>query len=94
MPKKLCRTRLDIVSIRPERLHSITDQDAINEGIEKHIPVPGDGCTIYKCYADRSKYAQFYMNPVNSYMSLWIKLNGLDSWLLNPWVWRIEYKIL
>ena len=35
MTKAVCRTFLEITNIRVERLQDITEQDAINEGVEK-----------------------------------------------------------
>ena len=32
--------------------------------------------------------------PRISFMSLWSKINGIDSWIANPWVWVYEFKIL
>jgi hypothetical protein len=30
--------------------------------------------------------------PVVAYADLWDSINGRDAWLLNPWVWVIEFK--
>lgn len=88
MPRAACRTRLEILNICPEKLHNISPEDAINEGIIK------DGESSYKDYLPGDELPFSSLNPVQSYSSLWIKINGLESWNLNPWVWRIEYKIL
>ena len=31
-------------------------------------------------------------NPTIAFQALWQSINGPDSWELNPWVWRIEFK--
>jgi len=89
MPKAACRLRLQIKSISVERLHDITEEDAVREGIElcgTFSEVPqwkdylNDGCTTGW--------------PCNSFVSLWISINGKESWNANPWVWRIEFEKL
>lgn len=87
MPRALSRITLEIESVRVERLHDITAKDILAEGavLRPHevdglgkCPVSAfDGC----CYPDlRSVWA-----------SGWAKINGVDSWKANPWVWVIEF---
>ena len=95
MPKKRARIFLEVTNVRVERLKDISEEDAISEGIDKK----GD---LYFNYVESEGYFKnsfqkeyFYKEiPKVSFMSLWSKINGIDSWIANPWVWVYEFKIL
>lgn len=90
MPKEACRLKLEILSIRVERLHDITEEECFREGID----------------ADNEDYqaAEHYQiggSPIQggspakfAFIALWQRINGQESWNSNPWVWRIEFKKL
>lgn len=83
MPYRYVRTKLEIVSIRVERLHDITYQDAVREGVQfrqfELFGLDGNG---------RDSLARL------KFSILWTSINGQESWDSNPWVWRIEFKKL
>lgn len=86
MPKQACRLFLEITDIRPERLQEITEEDAKEEGI------------FYSAH-DNSYYGQKGNAntwgsdfPKIAFLKLWDFVNGKDANLLNPWVWRIQFK--
>lgn len=82
MKKEYARIFLEVTNVRCERLHDITATDAINEGIDwKGI--------FYKDYFDDT---YFYSIPEFSFNSLWVKINGQDSFNSNPWVFVYEFK--
>lgn len=86
MPKQACRLFLEVTEITVERLNDISESDAINEGIE----VLGyDEGTVYKDYINLHSETK---DPVLSYCTLWQKINGINSWNDNPWVWVIKFK--
>lgn len=96
MPREACRLKLEVVSIRPERLHDITEEDAIREGIEPlnessaQLAVHGQ---LYKYYTEhREGIFGTGLRPIESYMTLWESINGKESLDDNPWCWRIEFK--
>lgn len=95
MPAIVCRHFLEIVDIRPERLQSITNDDAIAEGIEplamSSMQIASYG-QLYRNYNEKAQILNEGVKPVSSFRTLWVSINGQDSWNLNPWVWRIEYK--
>ena len=32
--------------------------------------------------------------PVVAFADLWDSINGQDAWLVNPWVWVVEFKVI
>ena len=88
MPKAAARIWLEIVSVRVERLHDISEQDAVCEGVER---IADYGTTGYKLYTDPDK-AYSDIDAKWSFESLWESINGKDSLEANPWVWVIEFK--
>lgn len=96
MPKWAARIWEEVVSVRVERLQDITEEDAIAEGIEPDVTglsLTEDGREVMNYY-NYAKEGYRYVPPIESYKSLWESINGPGSWDLNPWVWRIETKIL
>jgi hypothetical protein len=86
MPKQACRLFLEVTEITVEQLNNISESDAINEGIE----VLGyDEGTVYKDYINLHSETN---DPILSYHTLWQKINGINSWNKNPWVWVIKFK--
>ncbi len=87
MPREASRILLEITDVRVERLNDISEADAIAEGIEQTEDWGGN----WKWYQD-------YLSEPNqlqareSYASLWKKINGLDSWNKNPWVWVVCFR--
>ena len=94
MPKEAARIFLEVTNVRVERLQDISEEDAIAEGIDKK----GD---LYFNYFESKllgiglQKEYFYKEiPKVSFMSLWSKINGEDSWNANPWVWVYEFKVV
>jgi hypothetical protein len=96
MPKAAARIWLEITNLRVERLQDITQSDAKSEGIKSCI-MPGHNAftkswTQYYDY-NSNKFHQFAQNyPIQSFQSLWLSINGEESWNANPWVWVVEFK--
>lgn len=98
MPRKYSRILLEITGIRVERLHSISKEDAIAEGIGFDVI---DQAIFFKNYMSKSHFADDdFCNlddtnaPKKSYFSLWESINGRESLDANPWVWVIEFKVV
>lgn len=96
MPKTACRLFLKITNLKLERLHDITEADAIAEGVYYE-----DFWEMYNCYECDDKGHKggnnlcidgFYRTAIESFRSLWRKINGEESLKSNPYVWVIEFK--
>lgn len=84
MPRWACRLRLEIVSIRPERIQSITGADVLREGIGQ--PWNGRGVE-----AAGGMTAKIDGELRAIFARLWGAMHG-DSWARNEWVWRVAFR--
>lgn len=88
MPRHISRLTLKITGIRVEKLHSISERDAIAEGLintcDHTFPkwTAGDG------------FPEHFEFPIGAYKDLWQSINGDGSWDLNPWVWVLEFEVI
>lgn len=89
MPKEACRIFLQIKDIRIERLNDIKEKDAISEGIKMTWISDNPRQCKFKNYLNNGSGSTY---PVESFRSLWHKINGPTSWVKNPWVWVIEFE--
>jgi hypothetical protein len=88
MPRWASRITLDVVSVRVERLHDITDAEAVAEGVRCWAcngPVDGTSENDCDCFHTRSMAR-------DSFSSAWSAIYGARSWDSNPWVWRVEFR--
>lgn len=93
MPREASRICLEITGIRVERLHDISEADAVAEGIEVIDNMVGV-VPVYRNYLvevkDTKKPVVGLMDATASFMSLWGSIHGTPTG--NPWVWVIEFK--
>jgi hypothetical protein len=83
MPRKACRLRLEVVSVRIERLQVITEDDALAEGaLAERQRAEAEGRTTT---AD-------IPSALRAFKRLWESINGTESWAANPWVWVVEFR--
>jgi len=91
MPMSLSRIMLEVVSVKVERLHSITEDDAKAEGV-------GGKDTIHvheKAIKTYRKAFEIYWN--NDYRGgNWNNKvhQGPYRWPENPWTWRLDFKMV
>jgi hypothetical protein len=91
MPKEAARIWLRITDVRVERLHEITEDDAVKEGVMSLKPTELMKNTQLCCHSD---FTEYWTRPLNRWKSLWQSINGTDSWSANPWVWVIEFEVV
>jgi hypothetical protein len=100
MPKFACRLWLEITDIKAERLHDITEEEAIAEGVQVINCFDLGSQSQVVRYRDYSKdwqdhpKAKLYRTALHSFRSLWTKINGAVSWSENPFVWVISFKVI
>lgn len=78
MPRWASRITLTVTDVRIERLISISDSDAFDEGIPTEAPIAGTEMDIDGFWwpgAGRARYRK-----------VWESINGPGSWDANPWV--------
>ncbi|MBB2698909.1 UNVERIFIED_ORG: hypothetical protein GGI66_003586 [Rhizobium esperanzae] len=85
LPRWASRITLTVTGIRIERLQDISEADAIAEGIERHKSGWMPYATAFY-EADGVTPANYHGDPRESFRSLWIMINGIESWKANPWV--------
>ena len=106
MPKVAARIWLQIEEVKVERLQHISEEDIISEGVR--IPVSEDNKVIYQlgvthsalsflpdgCFADGMPTPTQKQVLTAFFTELWVKINGIESWHENPWVWVVKFKVL
>lgn len=94
MPKWACRLFLKVKDIRVERLQDVSKKAAKAEGVKSVS-------RFYECYlcnnnghvgATAMCEDGFFTSATDSFRTLWMSINGQQSWFANPWVWVIEFE--
>lgn len=90
MPRKACRTTLEVVSVRVERVEDISEADAIAEGVGEIDCGECDGTGRYPdveqcpfCFGGKSSRQAF--------LRLFYDLNQRAPRGTNPWVWVVSF---
>lgn len=82
-PQCLCNIRLRLVSVEAERLHSVTQQQAMAEGIYR-----ADGGWTWPTSG------KFYDTAEAAFFGLWFSVYDWKATARSPWVWVLEFKVL
>jgi hypothetical protein len=84
LPKALARTFLKVTAVKAERLNDISEADAIAEGVEF---IEGTGWKDYVGY-----YTNSWVSAKASFSTLWVFINGHESWNKNPYVFAYTFE--
>jgi hypothetical protein len=85
MPRWASRITLEITNVRVERLHDISESEALAEGIENFPYQMPESINLVKDSMVIDRFAR-----------LWDSINAKRGfgWEVNPWVWVIEFKVV
>ena len=79
MPRWASRLTLIVEAVKVERLHDISEVDAIAEG----------------CIPDNANLNPNYIGPARSiFEQLWNSINGTGAWDANPWVVAVSFRVV
>jgi hypothetical protein len=89
MPRWASRITLEVKRVRAQRVHDITEEDCLAEGIGKTECAGG---TFFLGAPQRIKgTTNIFPCAKDAYQDLWTHINGVDSWVANPWVWIYDF---
>lgn len=82
MPRWASRLTLEVTGVRVEQVQSISEDDALAEGVEAWA----------KAYCSRNPEDQ--LDPVEYFGLLWNSINQAKGygWENDPWVWVVEFR--
>jgi len=89
MPYAACRIFLEITNIRVEKLQSINNKDAQEEGASDVLTLNDLALLKGMNWVIPRPFLEYQFG----FLALWSRINGVKSWLDNPYVWVIEFKI-
>ena len=87
LPRTLCRIFLQVIGVRAQRLHEVTPEEALREGLVQHPPPESMDPAMLSAY----QQAAITALPIR-----WDEKNKSRPWASNPWVWvyglrRVSY---
>ena len=96
MPKTAARIFLKITGIKVERLHHISEEDSKAEGVTFDNLFEQYECASCTGKGHSGAYHMcddgYYDTAVDAFKSLWVEINGRQSWDANPWIWAISFE--
>ena len=90
MPAKYARYFIEITTVRCERLHDISDEDCVSEGI---CPIWNLSRTFIIGCSNKSDVV-IYNSIKEAYAALINKINGKGTFDKNPYVWVYDFKLV
>lgn len=95
MPKGACRIFLEVTDVWVERLHDISEADAVAEGIQSITAHNAPNRILgWHNYTIKPEHGfNTFFEASKSFFSLWESINGQESLESNPWVWVYEFQL-
>lgn len=87
MPRWAARIFLRVEEVRCERLQSISEEDAVAEGVER-VGLPGDTRPLWRVGHE------LHESAVGAFSAVWEALHGPGAWDANPWVFAVTFRTL
>jgi hypothetical protein len=85
MPRWASRITLEVTEVRVQRLHEISEDDALAEGVSWE---PGEQEQNVRKWAEKQTARMRFAD-------LWDGINGdRADWDANPWVWAITFRVI
>lgn len=97
LPRWASRITLEVTSVRVERLQSISEEDALAEGISAVPFYPDDGFPLSTGYmlGENDGSSPLHTTAVKAFAAAWDGINGeRASWASNPWLWCVSFRRL
>jgi len=82
--------RIRITNIKVERLQDISDEDCMNEGMEKWI----DCYIVSGIMENQGKNNVCFDTPREAFAALIDRISGKGTWQRNPWVYVYTFELL
>lgn len=82
----MSRLTLEIADVRAQQIQDISEADALAEGIDSG---PTD-------HPDGQWYGAGCTTAIAAFRELWDRINAKRgySWVSNPWVWAISFRVI
>jgi hypothetical protein len=88
MPRWASRLTLTVADVRVQRLHYISEEDAVAEGVESGITSRG---RMWKAYGEPPN--SWVESARLSFARLWESIHGPGAWGANPWVVALTFTV-
>lgn len=101
LPMLASRMTLEVTEVRTQRLHDITPDDAVAEGLRQISKDDGRTCKYGIPDFDGLPgtddigwpWDQWRISPVDAFEHLWTRINGAESWASNPEIVAITFNV-
>ena len=85
--------RIRITGIKVERLHDISEEDAIREGIRQSVIEYGNKKIVQWTYFGE-KITTWFDSPREAFAALIDRISGKGTWNRNPWVFAYTFELI